>query len=311
MSRFPPGFLLLGAEYPQFRKVNPRSDFPKRTFKEGRSKLRHYKDLPRQISSTKTKSRFLAALGMTARVCHVWITTMKITETNAVLIWKQLEDVLVPRLRLTVNERVVYSHLLRHSRLEGKLRLRLSICWLMRGARLSAAPARQAVRRLVAKGALRFVERTRAGHVVEVRLPGEIRATPPDEIAVSGLSRQQRRADIEQVDFLQAKTRRAAIHARDRGLCFYCLRRLTTRVRCLDHVVPLARAGSNFYRNLVSVCVECNTQKGETVAQDFLRGLYRDGRLTASELTGRLRAVEALAAGKLRPALRSEDAKAD
>jgi 5-methylcytosine-specific restriction endonuclease McrA len=236
---------------------------------------------------------------------------MKISKTNAILIWKQIEDDLSPRLYLTVTERVVYSHLLRHSRLEGKLRLRFSILWLMRGARLSAAPARQAVRRLVAKGALRLVERTRAGHVVEVRLPDEIRADPPDEIAVSGMSRQQRRSDIEQMDFLQTKSRRAAIHARDRGLCFYCLRRLTPRVRCLDHVVPLARMGRNSYRNLVSSCVECNTQKGETVAEDFLRGLYRDGRLTAIELTGRLRAVEALAAGKLRPALHSKDAKDD
>ena len=75
--------------------------------------------------------------------------------------------------------------------------------------------------------------------------------------------------------------------------------------RCL---VPLARMGPNSYRNLVSSCVECNTQKGETVAEDFLRGLYRDGRLTASELTGRLSALKALAAGELRPALRTEDA---
>jgi hypothetical protein len=130
---------------------------------------------------------------------------MKISKTNAVLIWKQIEDVLVPRLCLTVNERVVYSHLLRHSRLED--RLRFSIVWLMRGARLSAAPARQAVRRLVAKGALRLVERTRAGHLVEVRLPDEIRAAPPAEIAVSGMSRQQRGAGIEQIDFLQVKAR--------------------------------------------------------------------------------------------------------
>jgi HNH endonuclease len=246
-----------------------------------------------------------------ARVCNAWITTMKISKTNAVLVWKQIEDVLVPRLCLTVTERVVYSHLLRHSRLEDRLRLRFSILWLARGARLSAAPARQAVRRLVAEGALRLVERTRAGHLVEVRLPDEIRAAPPVETAVSGLSRQQRGAGIEQMDFLQVKTRRAAIHARDRGLCFYCLHRLTTRIRCFDRVVPLARAGSNFYRNLVSCCVECNTQKGETVAEDFLRGLYRDGRLTASELTGRLRALETLAAGKLRPALHSQDAKDD
>jgi len=57
--------------------------------------------------------------------------------------------------------------------------------------------------------------------------------------------------------------------------------------------------------------VECNTQKGETVAEDFLRGLYCDGRLTASEHAGRLNALAALAAGKLRPALRSKDAKDD
>jgi len=56
-------------------------------------------------------------------------------------------------------------------------------------------------------------------------------------------------------------------------------------------------------------CAECNSQKGEMPAESFLRLLYRDGRLTASELTGRLHAVEALAAGKLRPALGSEDAK--
>jgi hypothetical protein len=105
---------------------------------------------------------------------------MKISNINAVLIWKQLEDVLVPRLCLTLSERALYSHLLRHSRLEDRLRLRFSILWLARGNRLSAGSVRLAVRRLVAKGALRLVERTKAGHVVEVRLPGEIRAVRPE-----------------------------------------------------------------------------------------------------------------------------------
>ncbi len=233
---------------------------------------------------------------------------MKISKTNAVLIWKQIEDILVPRLGLTLAERAVYSHLLRHSRLEDRLRLRFSIFWLARGNRLSAGPVRLAVRRLVAKGALRLVERTRAGHVVEVRLPGEIRAVRPDR-AARGPARLPRTANLEETDFLQTKTLREAIHARERSLCFYCLRRLTARLCCVDHVVPLVRGGSNSYRNLVSACVECNSQKGETAGEDFLRVLYRDGRLTASELTGRRRALEALAAGKLRPALRSEDAK--
>ena len=38
-------------------------------------------------------------------------------------------------------------------------------------------------------------------------------------------------------------------------------------------------------------------------AADFLRSLYREVRLTAIELTGRLRALRALVAGKLRPAI--------
>jgi hypothetical protein len=233
---------------------------------------------------------------------------MKISKINALLIWKQLEDILVPRLGLTLSERAVYSHLLRHSRLEGRLRLRFSILWLARGVRLSTGSVRVAVRRLVAKGALRLVERTKAGHVVEVRLPGEIRGIRPNGIEPGGPARPPREGNLEEMDFLQTKSLREAIHARERGVCFYCLRRLTPHVRCLDHVVPLARRGSNSYRNLASSCAECNAQKGETPAEDFLRLLYRDGRLTASELTGRLRTVEALATGKLRPALHSQDA---
>jgi hypothetical protein len=233
---------------------------------------------------------------------------MKISKTNVVLIWKQLEDVLVPRLGLTVVERAVYSHLLRHSRLEDRVRLRFSILWLARGNRLSAGSVRLAVRRMVAKGVLRLVERTKAGHVVEVRLPGEIRAVRPKKGA-GGPARLPRAANLEEMDFLQTKARREAIHERERSVCFYCLRRITGRVRCLDHVVPVVRRGSNSYRNLVSSCAECNSQKGETPAEGFLRSLYREGRLTTSEFTGRRRAVEALAAGKLRPAVRSEDAK--
>jgi 5-methylcytosine-specific restriction endonuclease McrA len=230
---------------------------------------------------------------------------MKNKELNAVLVWKQLEDQLVARLRLNLTERAVYYHLLRHTRLEGKLQLRFSILWLTRGIRLSAAPARQAVRTLVDKGALRLVERTRAGHMVEVLLPDEIHAGSPDGPVPSCLARRPRTASIEEADFLLTKTRRAAIHARDRGLCFYCLTQLTPRTRCLDHVIPLARRGKNSYRNLISCCTECNTQKGETAAEDFLRTLCRQRRITSAELADRLRKLDALAAGELRPAAAS------
>jgi 5-methylcytosine-specific restriction endonuclease McrA len=227
--------------------------------------------------------------------------TIKGNTTNAALIWKQFEDVLVPRLRLSVVDRAVYSHLLRHSRLEGKPRLRFSIYWLARGACLSSATVRQAVRRLVARGVLRLVERSKAGHVVEVRLPEEIRGARPWRITERDKARLPRPADLEETDFLQGRALREAIHAREGGVCFYCLRRVPARRRCIDHVVPRVRLGSNGYRNLVSSCGDCNSQKGDEQAENFLRRLYREGRLTAEELMGRLRALEELAAGKLRP----------
>jgi len=223
---------------------------------------------------------------------------MKTKKTNAAQIWKQLEDHLVPRLRLSVIDRAVYSHLLRHSRLEGRLRLRFSIARIAHGARLGGTATRRAVRRLVAQGALRVVERGRNGHLIEVRLPEEIGAARgPVRL------RLPRAINLEETDFLQSKALRQAIHARERGRCFYCLRLLTTRTQCLDHVVPSVRFGRNSYRNLVSCCMECNSKKGQSPAEDLLRWLYRERRLTPMELNGRLRALDALASGKLPPPL--------
>lgn len=219
---------------------------------------------------------------------------MKNEKPNAEQVWKQIEDMAVPRLGLNIVDRAVYSHLLRHSRLEGKVRLQFSVPWLARAVRLTGKPVRLAVRRLVEYGVLRLVERSKVGHLVDVRLPEEIRAVR-DPTPRPGA------ATLEGTDFLRTRTLRQAIHARDHGLCFYCLRRLNPRVRCLDHVVPRVQSGPGSYRNLVSCCLECNSDKGQNGAQDFLRSLYREGRLTADELRSRLRALDDLASGKLRP----------
>jgi len=233
---------------------------------------------------------------------------MKNKKPNAELVWKQLDDQLAPQLRFSAIDRTVYAHLLRHSRLEGSLRHRFSILGMARSIRVSTGPAREAVRRLAAHGALRMVQRSKAGHVVEVRLPDEIRGIKMKPIERRPAVKEQRPCapapvNLEEADFLQTKPLRDSIHARERSQCFYCLRRTTPTVQCLDHVVPQARSGRNSYRNLVSSCMECNAQKGEKPADDFLRRLYRDRRPTAIELTARLRALDALASGKLRPAL--------
>jgi hypothetical protein len=70
-------------------------------------------------------------------------------------------------------------------------------------------------------------------------------------------------------------------------------------------VVPRAKSGQNSYRNLVSCCAACNWQKKDHTAEDFLRELYREGRLSRKDLSGRLVALRALAAGKLRPRVSS------
>ena len=228
---------------------------------------------------------------------------MKNTKPNAERVWKQFEDSLVPSLALSVVDRAAYSHLLRHTRLEGRHRLRFSIPWLARGIRLSSGATREAVRRLVDKGALRLVERSKEGHVTEVRLPDEIRAVRLAGIEERAPSQSETWRELEGIDFLQKRGLREAIHQREGGFCFYCLCRLNRRLKCLDHVVPRSKAGRNSYRNIVSCCLECNSQKGETAARDHLRWLFREGRLTAAELSVRLGALDALAAGKLRPPL--------
>jgi len=223
---------------------------------------------------------------------------------DGVEVWKEFED-LAARLALNVIERAVYSHLLRHTRLEGKLRLHFSLPELARKVGISRGPVRDALHRLARHGALRFIERSYSGHLIEVRLPAEVPA-PCRKAETSGRSKLPGEANLEQMDFLRTRALRQAIHAREGGKCFYCLRRIPRRSRCLDHVVPRAKSGQNSYRNLVSCCPACNWQKKDHAAQDFLRELYRDGRLSRKDLSGRLVALRALAAGKLPPQVLSE-----
>lgn len=230
---------------------------------------------------------------------------MKAKKLDGVEVWKEFEDV-ATRLGLNVIERAVYSHLLLHTRLKGKQRERFTITEVACKVGVSRGPVREAIRRLADHGALRFVDRSYSGHLMEVRLPAEVpcaRRLPVQagKTETSGQSKLPVEANLEQMDFLTSQAPRQAIHAREGGTCFYCRRRTSSRSRCLDHVVPRARSGQNSYRNLVSCCTECNWQKKDRPAADFLRGLYREGRLSRKDLSGGLRKLQALGAGKLRP----------
>ena len=81
---------------------------------------------------------------------------MKPKQIDAVQVCKEFEDLLAPRLKLSALERAVYSHLLRHSRFEGQLRLRSSIVWLANNMGVTSRRAREAVRRLARQDRDRF-----------------------------------------------------------------------------------------------------------------------------------------------------------
>jgi hypothetical protein len=164
--------------------------------------------------------------------------------------------------------------------------VRFSIPGLTRVAGLSRWMIRKGLRRLLAKGALRLAQKGKWGHTIEVRLPEEVRAVRARKIAARKARPQPIAANfnLEDADFLATRDLRRAIHAR-------------------EDVLPRAWMGSNSYRNLISSCSECNSLKGERRAEDFLRWLYREGRLESGELKERLRALEKMAAGKMRPAV--------
>ena len=145
---------------------------------------------------------------------------------NARLLWMQFEDVLAPRLGLNVWDRAVYSYLLRHSLVIGKLRLHFSIISIAAKLSLSKGPVRLAVRRLDELGALRLLERSKTGHLVEMRLPEQIRTLRPGKNAASRDADESPAAALEAMDLMKTWTLRKTIHDRERGACFYCLRRL-------------------------------------------------------------------------------------
>lgn len=136
---------------------------------------------------------------------------MKPKTINAARVWKQFEDLLAPKLNFSRTDRVIYSHLLRHSRLEGKLKFRFSIAWLARGVRLSMKATRGSVRCLVARGVLDLVERNcRSQHVVRVRLPLEVKAVRAPKTAPVPSAKAV--IDIEEADFVEKQILRRSLH---------------------------------------------------------------------------------------------------
>lgn len=207
---------------------------------------------------------------------------------------KQCEDYLFPSLQLSVRERVLYYHLLRHTRLEGKQSALFALMPLSKATGVSDSSSREDIRHLNELGCIKIEDRSRNGHLVRVFLPEEITGVLP---ALGALPE----VDIEALDFYSNRQFILGLLAREDERCFYCLKSIRAETCELDHVVAQTNGRNNSYRNIVCSCHECNTTKQDQAASDFLRSLYRKGALSQAELENRLGALEQLQLGKLLP----------
>ena len=62
-----------------------------------------------------------------------------------------------------------------------------------------------------------------------------------------------------------------AIFAAQKGRCAYCREPITMRAKHVDHILPLARGGTNDRRNLQITCAGCNQRKHTKHPVEFAR----------------------------------------
>lgn len=205
-----------------------------------------------------------------------------------------IEDHVVPRLKLDVGEARLYYHLLRHSRLIEKHDVLISVAQIAEVLNCSKNTVKPRLRTLQDKKVIDVTNTGWAGTRIKVFLPREIPSAVPEKAEPEIL-------DLETIDFYKDTKYRPAIFEREQGRCFYCRRTLTDEDSGLDHADPQIANGTNSYRNVVAACHSCNSSKGDDTAEEFLRKLYRRGFLVAPELEERLADVAKLKQGLLRP----------
>jgi 5-methylcytosine-specific restriction endonuclease McrA len=204
-----------------------------------------------------------------------------------------MENELFPALGFDAAERVLYYFLFARTHVRGRRRVRLPLHQIARGTQLSWYLVGARAKQLRAKGCLRSYDSTRSGTMWEVLLPREV-------LGAARKGTQQRPSALDALDCFIDRRARGGILRRERGYCFYCLRRNTNTTAVLDHVVARARGGDNSYRNIVACCKECNVRKGTFRAANYLRRLFRSGRLNSTELSERLTALARLTRGCLK-----------
>jgi hypothetical protein len=218
------------------------------------------------------------------------------------LFFEELQDYLAPN--LDTYELALYLYIFRHTRLQGSQNAVIGFKSARNDisygrpkgegrARMSEYTCSTKLKSLEDKGCVNILGIERTGTRVQLFLPSEIEGVIPEPIYDKALT-------LEEMDFFTVPENRRLILERESHKCFYCLATLNDNNYVIEHVVSRPE-GNNSYRNVVAACRQCNNRKGDIAVENFLRVLYREGYLGSEEFEERLKALEQLRKGNLKP----------
>jgi hypothetical protein len=217
--------------------------------------------------------------------------------------FEQFQDHLAPK--LDTYEQAIYLYIFRHSRFVDQdevvigfksARTRLACGIGQAGTPMSEGTVYEKIASLQKKGRISVVQTEHKGRRIRLHMPKEIDGIIPprsESVAV---------ADLEKLDFFDDPKNRLAILKREGYRCFYTLKKIDENSFVVDHVVSRPN-GNNGYRNVVAASREANNRKGALPAEEFIRIMFREGFLSEQEFSARLKALDALRQGLLKPIL--------
>ncbi|MFO1511429.1 MAG: HNH endonuclease signature motif containing protein [Verrucomicrobiota bacterium] len=179
-------------------------------------------------------------------------------------------------------ESAIYWYMFRHSIVAtGDVFVRVSVRGLQEGVvtsmrsgretnSMSYATVQDSLARLCDKGAISSAGDTnRDGTPYRVHLPEEI-ALCREAMSKAQLEKLPKIDPKRELDFYNIKENRLKVFERDKYLCHYCKKQLTRFSATLDHIQPVSKGGDHSFDNLVTACLQHNSERNAQPLMDYL-----------------------------------------
>lgn len=92
-----------------------------------------------------------------------------------------------------------------------------------------------------------------------------------EEAITAGLVQEAESPKIEVLQRHDRKMHTIKLFGIQDGQCYYCKKKVPIKQATADHLIPLVRGGKDNRNNLAMCCFECNQEKGDLTAEEFLQ----------------------------------------